>query len=56
MPSLEIDKRTGLVKVPKYPCIAGRGLCQIRATDNPAFDCAKKGQSTCPFRVMVKSK
>jgi len=48
---LEIDRRTGLVKEPKYPCLQGQGLCLIRRTDEAAFDCGNKAAGYCAFRT-----
>ncbi len=50
---LEIDKETGLVKYPKYPCIKGEGLCLLRSIDTPKFECAHK-EGACEYRAIKR--
>ena len=51
---LEVDKKTGLVKVPRYPCLIGQGLCLLRRMDDSAFDCTNKTVVYCAFRISQK--
>ena len=51
---LEVDKKTGLVKVPRYPCLIGQGLCLLRRMDYPAFYCTNKTVVYCAFRISQK--
>lgn len=51
---LEVDPKTGWVKEPQYLCLKGHGLCLIRRTDTPNFDCTNKTMASCPYRCNTR--
>ena len=48
-----INKKTGLVDNPIYPCYKGEGLCQLRITDTDLFQCVYV-PGDCKYRVATK--
>ena len=48
-----INKETGLVSNPIFPCIKGEGLCKLRIEETAKFECLYKLEQ-CLFRVTKK--
>ena len=38
---MPIDKKTGLMVPPVYPCYKAEGLCDLRTVDTTHFECAQ---------------
>jgi len=49
MAKTEVDRRGALVN-PVHPCIKAEGLCRIRWTDSPDFQCVFNGRG-CRYLV-----
>ncbi|GAI14163.1 unnamed protein product [marine sediment metagenome] len=50
---MPIDKKTGLMAPPIYPCYKGEGLCDIRFVDTTNFQCLGN-PATCRNRHAIK--
>jgi len=50
---MPIDKKTGLMIPPVYPCYKGEGLCDLRTIETEKFQCVCK-PDTCRHRHVKK--
>jgi hypothetical protein len=47
-------KQSWVLDSPKYPCITGKGKCQLRHEENSTMDCAFKNDEWCKYRAIEK--
>lgn len=50
---MAIDKKSGLMVPPVYPCYKGEGLCALRTVETDSFECTFAA-AICHFREVTK--